>query len=108
AGKAKSPRVVGGTVLSPQTHAVIETRAEPLGIEVVEATLDPAAPGHGLPDGEFFGVIVQVPGASGRIVDVVPIIEAAHERGALVAVGADLLALTLITPPGEQGADACF
>jgi len=75
---------------------------------VVEATLDPAAPEHGLPDGEFFGVIVQVPGASGRIVDVAPIIEAAHERGALVAVGADLLALTLITPPGEQGADACF
>ncbi|WP_168698869.1 aminomethyl-transferring glycine dehydrogenase [Gordonia paraffinivorans] len=108
AGKSKSPRVVVDTDLFPQTHAVIETRAEPLGIEVVEATLDPAAPGHGLPDGEFFGVIVQVPGASGRIVDVAPIIEAAHERGALVAVGADLLALTLITPPGEQGADACF
>ncbi|WP_168706812.1 aminomethyl-transferring glycine dehydrogenase [Gordonia paraffinivorans] len=108
AGKSKSLRVVVDTDLFPQTHAVIETRAEPLGIEVVEATLDPAAPGHGLPDGEFFGVIVQVPGASGRIVDVAPIIEAAHERGALVAVGADLLALTLITPPGEQGADACF
>ncbi|WP_168707584.1 aminomethyl-transferring glycine dehydrogenase [Gordonia paraffinivorans] len=108
AGKSKSPRVVVDTDLFPQTRAVIETRAEPLGIEVVEATLDPAAPGHGLPDGEFFGVIVQVPGASGRIVDVAPIIEAAHERGALVAVGADLLALTLITPPGEQGADACF
>lgn len=108
AGKSKSSRVVVDTDLFPQTRAVIETRAEPLGIEVVEATLDPAAPGHGLPDGEFFGVIVQVPGASGRIVDVAPIIEAAHERGALVAVGADLLALTLITPPGEQGADACF
>uniref|UniRef100_UPI002431165B aminomethyl-transferring glycine dehydrogenase subunit GcvPA n=1 Tax=Gordonia paraffinivorans TaxID=175628 RepID=UPI002431165B len=108
AGKSKSSRVVVDTDLFPQTRAVIETRAEPLGIEVVEATLDPAAPGHGLPDGEFFGVIVQVPGASGRIVDVAPIIEAAHDRGALVAVGADLLALTLITPPGEQGADACF
>ncbi|MGP3707582.1 aminomethyl-transferring glycine dehydrogenase [Gordonia paraffinivorans] len=108
AGKSKSPRVVVDTDLFPQTRAVIETRAEPLGIEVVEATLDPAAPEHGLPDGEFFGVIVQVPCASGRIVDVAPIIEAAHERGALVAVGADLLALTLITPPGEQGADACF
>ncbi|WP_168706231.1 aminomethyl-transferring glycine dehydrogenase [Gordonia paraffinivorans] len=107
-GKSKSPRVVVDTDLFPQTRAVIETRAEPLGIEVVEATLDPAAPEHGLPDGEFFGVIVQVPCASGRIVDVAPIIEAAHERGALVAVGADLLALTLITPPGEQGADACF
>ena len=51
---------------------------------------------------------MQVPGASGRIVDSAPIIADAHERGAMVAVGADLLALTLITPPGELGADVCF
>ncbi|AZZ82511.1 glycine dehydrogenase (aminomethyl-transferring) [Gordonia alkanivorans] len=108
AGKSKSPRVVVDADLFPQTRAVIETRAEPLGIEVVEASLDPERPDHGLPDGDFFGVILQVPGASGRIVDAAPIIAAAHERGALVAVGGDLLALTLITPPGEQGADACF
>ncbi|WP_040790520.1 aminomethyl-transferring glycine dehydrogenase [Nocardia paucivorans] len=90
--------------LFPQTRTVLHTRAEPLGIEIVEADL---ASGQ-LPDGEFFGVIVQVPGASGRVVDWAPLIAAAHDRGALVAVGADLLALTLITPPGEQGADVCF
>ncbi|GAB20038.1 glycine dehydrogenase [Gordonia effusa NBRC 100432] len=108
AGKSKSPRLVIDAELFPQTKAVIATRAEPLGIEVVEARLDPAAPDAGLPDGEFFGVITQVPGASGRVVDAEPIITAAHDRGALVAVGADLLAMTLLTPPGEQGADACF
>ncbi|WP_238419812.1 aminomethyl-transferring glycine dehydrogenase [Gordonia sp. 'Campus'] len=108
AGKSKSPRVVVDADLFPQTRAVIDTRAEPLGIEVVEASLHPDLPGQGLPDGEFFGVILQVPGASGRVVDAAGIIETAHDRGALVAVGGDLLALTLITPPGEQGADVCF
>ena len=63
---------------------------------------------HGLPDGEFFGVITQLPGASGAVVDWTELVAAAHERGALVAVGADLLALTLITPPGEIGADVAF
>ncbi|WP_026875847.1 aminomethyl-transferring glycine dehydrogenase [Jiangella gansuensis] len=84
----------------PQTIAVIRTRAEPLGIGVVVADLD-----QPLPDGDVFGVVVQYPGASGRVRDLRPVIEAAHERGALVTVAADLLALTLLTPPGEQGAD---
>ena len=52
--------------------------------------------------------IVQLPGASGRVVDWTDLVEQAHERGALVAVGADLLALTLITPPGEIGADVAL
>ncbi|MGW8815199.1 aminomethyl-transferring glycine dehydrogenase [Gordonia terrae] len=108
AGKSKSPRVVVDADLFPQTRAVLDTRAEPLGIEIVEASLHPELPGCGLPDGEFFGVILQVPGASGRIVDATAIIDAAHDRGALVAAGADLLAMTLLTPPGEQGADVCF
>ncbi|MGW6033181.1 aminomethyl-transferring glycine dehydrogenase [Gordonia terrae] len=108
AGKSKSPRVVVDADLFPQTRAVLETRAEPLGIEIVEASLHPELPGCGLPDGEFYGVILQVPGASGRIVDATAIIDAAHDRGALVAAGADLLAMTLLTPPGEQGADVCF
>ncbi|MFE0748239.1 aminomethyl-transferring glycine dehydrogenase [Gordonia sp. NPDC058843] len=108
AGKSKSPRVIVDADLFPQTRAVLDTRAEPLGIEVVEASLHPDLPGCGLPDGEFFGVILQVPGASGRVVDATAIIDAAHERGALVAAGADLLAMTLLTPPGEQGADVCF
>ncbi|MCL2534339.1 MAG: aminomethyl-transferring glycine dehydrogenase [Nocardiaceae bacterium] len=103
ASRSKSPRFVLDTDLFPQTRAIVVTRAEPLGIEIVEADLT-----HGLPDGEFFGVLAQLPGASGRVVDHSAMIEAAHERGALVAVGADLLALTLLTPPGEMGADACF
>jgi len=86
-----------------QTAAVLATRAEPLGIEIVTADLR-----NGLPDGEFFGVIVQLPGASGRVTDWSALVAQAHERGALVAVGADLLALTLIAPPGEFGADVAF
>ncbi|MDX1883666.1 aminomethyl-transferring glycine dehydrogenase [Mycolicibacterium sp. 120270] len=86
-----------------QTAAVIATRAEPLGIEVVTADLR-----HGLPDGDFFGVIAQLPGASGAVVDWSALVDQAHERGALVAIGADLLSLTLITPPGEIGADVAF
>jgi glycine dehydrogenase len=86
-----------------QTAAVLATRAEPLGIEIVTADLR-----TGLPDGDFFGVITQLPGASGAVVDWTELVAAAHERGALVAVGADLLALTLITPPGEIGADVVF
>ncbi|MFW6091631.1 MAG: aminomethyl-transferring glycine dehydrogenase, partial [Actinomycetota bacterium] len=76
------------------------TRAEPLGIEVDVRDLD-----DGLPTGDLFGVVLQYPGASGRVRDLRPAIEAAHERGALVSVAADLLALTLLVPPGEQGAD---
>src|SRR6202521_849555 len=86
--------------VSRQTAAILATRAEPLGIEIVTADLR-----HGLPDGEFFGVIAQLPGAGGAVTDWTQLVAQAHERGALVAIGADLLALTLITPPGEIGAD---
>ncbi|MBO0864687.1 MAG: aminomethyl-transferring glycine dehydrogenase [Mycobacterium sp.] len=96
-------RVAVDVDLFGQTAAVLATRAEPLGIEIVTADLR-----EGLPDGEFFGVITQLPGASGRITDWTALVAQAHERGALVAVGADLLALTLITPPGEIGADVAF
>jgi len=83
-----------------QTHAVIETRAEPLGLQVVVS--DPAA---ALPEGTF-GVLVSHPGSGGRVRDIAPIIAAAHEAGALVVVATDLLACTLLVPPGELGADA--
>jgi glycine dehydrogenase len=86
-----------------QTAAILATRAEPLGIEIVTADLR-----GGLPEGEFFGVIAQLPGASGRVTDWSKLVETAHERGALVALGADLLAMTLIAPPGEFGADVAF
>ena len=101
--KGPSNRLVVDADVYAQTAAVIATRAEPLGIEIVTADLR-----DGLPDGDFFGVIVQLPGASGRIEDWSDLIAAAHQRGALVAVGADLLAATLITPPGDLGADVAF
>ncbi|WP_308258093.1 aminomethyl-transferring glycine dehydrogenase [Pseudonocardia lacus] len=101
AGRASSPRFVVDADTLPRTLDVLRTRAEPLGIELVVADL-----AAGLPDGEFYGVLLSYPGASGAVRDIGPTIEAAHERGALAAVAADLLALTLLTPPGELGADA--
>ncbi|CAM3735140.1 aminomethyl-transferring glycine dehydrogenase [Mycobacterium frederiksbergense] len=101
--KGPSNRLAVDADVYAQTAAVIATRAEPLGIEIVTADLR-----DGLPDGDFFGVIVQLPGASGRVDDWSALVAQAHERGALVAVGADLLATTLITPPGDIGADVAF
>jgi glycine cleavage system P protein (glycine dehydrogenase) len=88
----------------PQTLAVLATRAEPLGIELVVApvTADLVA---AQPAGELFGVLLPYPGASGAITDPRPVIAAAAGHGALVTMAADLLALTLLTPPGELGAD---
>jgi glycine dehydrogenase len=99
----RSGRLVVDADVYRQTAAVLATRAEPLGIEIVTADLR-----QGLPDGELFGVIAQLPGASGAVLDWTELVTQAHDRGALVAVGADLLALTLITPPGEIGADVAF
>ncbi|BBX70203.1 aminomethyl-transferring glycine dehydrogenase [Mycolicibacterium psychrotolerans] len=96
-------RLAVDTDVYPQTAAVLATRAEPLGIEIVTADLR-----LGLPEGDFFGVIAQLPGASGAVDDWSDLVAQAHERGALVAIGADLLALTLIAPPGEIGADVAF
>jgi len=86
----------------PQTLDVLRTRAEPLGIELVVApvTAEAIAAQAGL-----FGVLLQFPGASGAVRDPAPLIEATHAQGALAVVAADLLALTLLTPPGEMGAD---
>ncbi|ORW95812.1 glycine dehydrogenase (aminomethyl-transferring) [Mycobacterium sp. IEC1808] len=103
ATRGASNRLVVDVDVFAQTAAVLATRARPLGIEIVTADLR-----DGLPDGDFFGVVTQLPGASGRITDWAALVSAAHERGALVAVGADLLALTLITPPGDIGADVVF
>ncbi|MFJ4868042.1 aminomethyl-transferring glycine dehydrogenase [Streptomyces sp. NPDC088757] len=88
----------------PQTIAVIETRAEPTGVEVVVADLSEGIPAEVAERG-VFGVLIQYPGASGAVRDIKPLIDAAHELGAVVTVAADLLALTLLTSPGELGAD---
>ncbi|WUI03395.1 aminomethyl-transferring glycine dehydrogenase [Spirillospora sp. NBC_00431] len=90
----------------PQTIEVVRTRAVPLGIDVVVADLSGGLPeGPGGPDGGVFGVLLQYPGASGAVRDLEPVIAQAHERGAQAVVAADLLALTLLRPPGESGAD---
>lgn len=83
----------------PQTIAVVETRAEPLGIEVVVG--DPLTPA---PEGTV-AVLMQYPGTSGEVRPLQGAIEAHHEAGIGVAVAADLLALCLLTPPGDLGAD---
>jgi glycine dehydrogenase len=91
--------VVDADVL-PQTIAVVRTRAEAIGIPLL--VHDTA---QGLPEGDIYGVLLQYPGASGVVVDQQAVVAEAHERGALVAVAADLLALGLLRPPGEIGAD---
>ena len=88
----------------PQTLTVLATRAEPLGIELVTGEVTPELIAA-QPDGELFGVLLQYPGASGEVRDLAPVISAARQAGALAVVAADLLALTLLTPPGELGAD---
>jgi glycine dehydrogenase len=89
--------------LHPQTKAVVQTRAKPLGIKVIEVDA-----GHVARDGfdqEFFGLLVQYPDTTGEICDYAKVTEYAHEKGALVIAATDLLALTLLKAPGEWGAD---
>ena len=100
ASKAESDRFVVDSDVFPQTLAVLRTRAEPIGIEIVVADL-----AEGLPAGGCFGALTQYPAASGRVRDLTPLIEEVHAAGALACVAADLLALVLLTPPGEMGAD---
>ncbi|MEU8197219.1 aminomethyl-transferring glycine dehydrogenase [Microbispora amethystogenes] len=98
ASKVKADVFVVDADALPQTKAVLATRAEPLGITLVESDLAGDLP-------ECFGVLVQYPGASGRVASFRALAERAHAAGALLVASADLLALTLLEPPGEQGAD---
>ncbi|MBG8562261.1 aminomethyl-transferring glycine dehydrogenase [Pseudomonas qingdaonensis] len=87
----------------PQTLDVLRTRAEPLGIEVVvgdERELGDVS--------AFFGALLQYPASNGEVFDYRELVERLHAANALVAVAADLLALTLLTPPGEFGADVAI
>ena len=97
---AGAPVVLDADCL-PQTIAVIQTRAKPMGIPV--EVRDLAA--EGLPEGDLTGLLLQYPGASGAVRDHAALVAEAQERGAIVAVAADLLALTLLPAPGEWGAD---
>ncbi|MFP5315129.1 MAG: aminomethyl-transferring glycine dehydrogenase, partial [Actinomycetes bacterium] len=99
-GRNKGGRTVLDADCLPQTIAVVKGRAEALGFEIEVADLS-----NGLPEGDVNGIVLQQPGTSGALRDHADLIAKAHDAGALVTVAADLLALTLITPPGEQGAD---
>ncbi|MCH7566597.1 MAG: aminomethyl-transferring glycine dehydrogenase [Nitrospirae bacterium] len=85
----------------PQTIAVLRTRAEPLGVRLQ------VGPGQEVDFSgrEFFGILIQYPATDGSIRAYQPLIERAHDAGALVVIATDLLALTLLRPPGELGAD---
>ncbi len=98
--KSKSETFFVAHDCHPQTIAVVQTRAQPLGIEVVIG--DPATELEGR---EVFGALLQYPGSYGHLTDIRPLVEALHAQGALAVVATDLLALTLVTPPGEMGAD---
>jgi glycine dehydrogenase len=101
--KAKSDVLVVAADLHPQTIAVVRVRAEPVGIKVIIA--EPAALAATLAAEKPFAVLTQYPGTTGELRDITPEIAAAHAAGAMTIVAADLLALTLVTPPGEMGAD---
>ncbi|MDQ6853953.1 MAG: aminomethyl-transferring glycine dehydrogenase [Actinomycetota bacterium] len=87
----------------PQTIDVVRTRGEPIGVDVQLAVVADAAREDPI-DG-VFGALLQYPGSSGAAGDLRPAIERLHARGAMVAVASDLLALVVLTPPGEMGAD---
>jgi len=84
----------------PQTVAVVRTRAEARGVKVVVGDVDGYAFGS-----DVFGALVQYPATDGRVADLRAFSDAAHAAGALVVAACDLLALALLTPPGEWGAD---
>ncbi len=97
--KSKSNLFFVSSDCHPQTIEVVKTRAEPLGIRV-EVGDDAAAE-----SADAFGVLLQYPCSTGDVRDYAKIVQAVHARGGLVAVAADLLALALLKPPGEWGAD---
>ncbi len=100
--KAKSDTIAIATDVHPQTRAVLKTRAWPLGITLVDV-----APGDavGIAAAKPFAVVLQYPGTCGQVRDLSGEIQAAHSAGALAIVAADPLSLTLLTSPGEMGAD---
>ncbi len=97
ATSSKSTRFFVDQDVHPQTLAVIRQRAEPLGWTITT--------GDEAPDSDIFGALLQYPGSSGRVRDFRATIARVHAQGGIVAMAADPLALTLLTSPGELGAD---
>ena len=98
-GKSKSTVLFVADDVLPQTLEVIRTRAEPLGLSVSVGKAEDAG------KTECFAALVQYPGVTGVVRELKPIADAVHAQGGLLIAATDLLALTLITAPGEQGAD---
>jgi glycine dehydrogenase len=98
-GKSRSPVFFVADNVLPQTQDVVRTRAAPLGIDVV------VGPAVSATDGDCFAALLQYPAADGSVEDWRALTAALHARGALVICATDLLALTLLAPPGEWGAD---
>ncbi len=101
--KSKSQTLVVSGDTHPQTIEVIRTRAEPLGISVVIANSE--AEWNAALEGDFFAAVIQYPASSGWLADWSADVEKIHAKQAAAIVCADLLALTLLVPPGEWGAD---
>ncbi len=101
---SKSPVFLVDARLHPQSIEVVQTRAAPLGIEVVVGDVATLVDSHEA----FFGALVQVPATDGSIADYRGLAEKVHAKQALLCVAADILALTLLVPPGEWGADIVF
>ncbi len=99
AGRSRSSVIYVDADVLPQTRAVIETRAAPLGIEVRTLDCDEALAK------DSFAVVLQYPGANGEIRDWREWVSSYKARGGMVIAAADILALTLLVPPGEWGAD---
>src|ERR1700761_194710 len=100
AALAKSRSFFVDAEVHPQTLAVLRTRAEPLGWNLIVGN-----PETDLEGAEVFGAVLQYPGTTGVVRDLKPVIAALHAKGALAIVAADLLALALLASPGELGAD---
>ena len=103
-GKPRGTTIFIASSCHPQTIKVVETRAEPLGINVIVGewkTFDPAAC-----DG-LFAILLQYPDTRGHVEDYQKLVEETHQAGALAIVAADILSLTLLRPPGDFGADIC-
>ncbi|MCC6250462.1 MAG: aminomethyl-transferring glycine dehydrogenase [Rubrivivax sp.] len=98
--KSGSDTILVADDCHPQTIEVVRTRAEPLGLEVVVGFVPKLMAEH-----DYFAVLAQYPATSGLVHDMAPYVELAHAKGAAFIVAADLLALALLKPPGEWGAD---
>jgi glycine dehydrogenase len=102
--RGKKPKFLISDKCHPQTIAVCETRADGLGLEVVVA----AESDFDYASNDVCGILLQYPATAGAVIDYSPVVEKAHAAGAKVVAAADLLALTVLRPPGEWKADICI